>query len=308
MAGKPVRRAREEAEGRGKRRGNPRDVATRRRAVKRADEVGSAAAAKEFGVSPATIRSWRARLADASVSSSPSEPVVAAQGPTGDPVVDAEKRAADAWAVAARALEVASVALGEGDARAARELATVVGILVDKGMKIEEAVARLKERKEELHERIVAALTFRVIGILRELGLSEHDPPVVAATKVWLNGPMPADVEYPAWVGELSRSEMVAPAPSHLPSVRRSPPREGVREGGALALAPAPTPEDDVDDDDEAIDGEIVEEAQVVETEPAPVKPPPPDPSLFEPKMAPYVEPSSRRRVKPAGEGQAGRW
>jgi hypothetical protein len=65
MAGTPVRRRRREQR-EARERGNRRfDDLAREAVLERAEEIGASAAAREVGISPGTIRTWRKRRADA---------------------------------------------------------------------------------------------------------------------------------------------------------------------------------------------------------------------------------------------------
>jgi hypothetical protein len=65
MAGTPVRRRRREQR-EARQRGNRRfDDLAREAVLERAEEVGPTVAAREVGISPGTIRTWRKRRADA---------------------------------------------------------------------------------------------------------------------------------------------------------------------------------------------------------------------------------------------------
>jgi hypothetical protein len=108
------------------------DVATRRRAVARAGQVGDARAAEEFEVAPATIRSWRRRVAGEPVAASvpAARPRVSDEGgEDGGRVggLEGMRRARDAArAVEAQAVEQTQTLLAAGQAREA-QAASVAG-------------------------------------------------------------------------------------------------------------------------------------------------------------------------------------
>ena len=121
MAGRPKTRARRAQEARGKKRF---DGVAREAVLKRAEEVGTAAAAAEVGVPPATVRTWRKRRADAPVPagvSLPDESVGGAEGVvSGSRVERLRARAEKARAAQHRAEDRADAMIGTGQAAEAR--------------------------------------------------------------------------------------------------------------------------------------------------------------------------------------------
>lgn len=182
MAGKPQTRARREAEAqaRYKRRDDRADLVTRREAVEMADRLGAAAAAKRYGVQPGTIRQWRRRLgAEAAAAAAENTPGEAVSGPpaaTGasaaaaDPLAVAEERAARAWEVASEALEQAAEQIVKGDAKSARDLAVVMGVLTDKAGRIEAGVTKLRESGARIRESQDRALQSAVVAWTSAVG------------------------------------------------------------------------------------------------------------------------------------------
>jgi hypothetical protein len=172
MAGSPKKRKRrEEAELGGTVRARRADVATRRRALRRASEVGDAATAAEFGCAPATIRSWRRRMPAEPVDSQPDakrEP--AADMPIGDGRLDGMRRALGAHRrVEAQAITAAERYLREDNATEARNAATTAGVACDKALNLERAIlvaegeqeaqeARLRSDQLALQRDVMAAM------------------------------------------------------------------------------------------------------------------------------------------------------
>jgi hypothetical protein len=274
MAGRPRTRERREREARERagKRATPVDPGTRRRAVERAAEVGSAQAAQEFGIAVATIRSWRRRLK--------------AEPATTDDVSGAEGlrlKAEETRAMSVRALEQADRLLGRGLASEGRNAATTAAILGDRAGEMERAA-----RDEEVHvHRLAGAEAELIAGAIEAfadaLGVNmAEDAP---ARKVWAallrqvsqtsrDASGPVELEAPEREVEQVRSELRERVRRELrdgllEEVRRQVERERL-ERPAL---PPPSDEEHVVEPMAAPVQKIVtppEDAEVVDAEPDP--------------------------------------
>ncbi len=199
MAGSPLKRERREvaaATQRAKTRAKRFDRVARETALRRAEEIGSSAAAAEIGVSPATLRTWRRRIALQPVS----EPVSAPESPpepqradpiSTDPQIAAEHRIRAAHAAAGEALAEVRAAISRGLAKDARDLAVVYGVCSDKSAAAEKLLLTLREAEPRINEATMVGLVRRLEGLLGDLGHSTRDARVLAAIRRWLDGPMP---------------------------------------------------------------------------------------------------------------------
>lgn len=196
MAGKPVRRAREGAQARGKRRSVAADVATRRAAVERAGVVGAEVAGREVGVAASTVRSWRLRLASERVNApEPVAEVRETQDPSVGPQERAERRAEASAAAMSESVQELRAAIRRGDAVAARNYAVAAGIMSDKAEKLERLILDVREREPKVEAGQIDLMVKRLRGCLGELGhIADRDPLVLAAIKKWFTGDMPTTV------------------------------------------------------------------------------------------------------------------
>jgi hypothetical protein len=138
------------------------DEATKRRALRRADEVGPTRAAEEFGVPVGTIKWWRHEAGQ----------VDPPRGADPDDWASKKERVAQAqFSTAVSALSEVRRLLAAGDTRAAKESALVMAICVDKAGTLEEAAVRAQGRNVQLAEdqaKLIAAViedTLRALGI-----------------------------------------------------------------------------------------------------------------------------------------------
>jgi transposase-like protein len=167
MAGRPRTKARREAETRsGTRFDRPARVAI----LKRSDEIGAAAAAKEAGVAVGTLRTWRKRLAE---EPSPSPPLstTPATDDAGEPQSRAEqlRAAADkARDASSRALDQADSMLQRGLASEARNAAVVSGTHADRASQLESAA-----REEEAHQVALTEARGRLVLEVIERGYGD---------------------------------------------------------------------------------------------------------------------------------------
>jgi len=180
MPGSPLKRQRrEEAEAAARASGRARrvSVADRAAALQRAEIVGDQAAAVEFGVKPATIRSWRRRAKDAPVE----QRVVPVEASGGETAVDAvavdvdapdleqlRRTALNASRVAERALEALEGALQAS--RNPQAIAVAFGVSVDKARELREAVQALENHQISLSEaqgRVLADVISAAFWALR---------------------------------------------------------------------------------------------------------------------------------------------
>jgi hypothetical protein len=164
-------------------------VATRRRAVARAAQVGDARAAEEFKVAQATIRSWRRRVAGepegasvpvvvpgAAVEASGGGEVVA-EGVVGVSGLEGMRRAyAAARRVEAEAVAQASSLLASGQAKDAQAASVAGGVWSDKALALGKAIAaaeadeegraaRLSEEQLALQRDVLLAM-FEALGVV----------------------------------------------------------------------------------------------------------------------------------------------
>ena len=154
MAGSPKKRLKRAAETqRASSRAKRFSAADRVRALQRAGEIGTAAAAIEFGVSASTLRTWRRRLSTATQAAvvargepaAAEQPVVVPDGPL-DVVASAEARARDAAAAAEEILVQLRAASARGDANAARAFGSAYAASADRAARAAEQVLDLRER------------------------------------------------------------------------------------------------------------------------------------------------------------------
>jgi hypothetical protein len=162
MAGTPIKRARREqreAYARGNRRF---DAVARQAILERADEIGASAAAREVGISPGTIRTWRKRRADSKPVPVPDvQPDDLPATPAGRLRAQAER----ARAASSRALDQSDSMLRRGLASEARNAATVAGINADRAQELE-AAAREQEKHEQ---RLTDARAEQVVELIQQM-------------------------------------------------------------------------------------------------------------------------------------------
>jgi hypothetical protein len=264
MSGSPVKRRRREAEGaRGKTRAKVTPVATRRRAVARAEAVGDKQAAGEFDVTPATVRSWR-RRAKAEASSSGVVAVGGGQavgGGEGDGPLGAMRGALEA----ARRVEAQAVAqterhLREGNAGDARNAAAAGGIWSDKAVALGKALA-VAEGEQEAE---AARLSRDVLDLLAR---------VLTATFAALDVPVPLPVmrllAAQAAAGDaLCVPEEVAVRECERVRVKvRAEHLDELVAGGWSPAAEQDEPGEENDAEAEVVEGVVVADAEPVEPE-----------------------------------------
>jgi hypothetical protein len=156
MAGRPARKAREAEEAeRGRGRSKRRFSDSEKRVVlKQADEVGAGVAARQVGVSPGTLRTWRARLGDVP------EPVAGGE-PTSRAAVlraraDGRRRAQYA------AEDRAESQIASDRSSEARNSMVTAASLSDRARELEDSA-----RSQESHESAVAqAQGERIVALL----------------------------------------------------------------------------------------------------------------------------------------------
>lgn len=195
MAGKPKTKARLEAQRASMRaRGRFTDGA-KRAVLARAETVGAKLAAEEAGVSPATLRTWRARL-PAEVEM-PVAVAASAGAGIGSPSGAVGLRAqADKERVAmSRALDQADRLLAKGLASEARNASVVAGVRADRARELEESA-----RAEELHEAALSKATAeRVLDLVRavfaDVGLVVPFALLRERLAVWPDAPAAGVVE-----------------------------------------------------------------------------------------------------------------
>ncbi len=248
MAGSPLRRERKEREAAERatgvadgvaKRATVADPATRAAAVQRASEVGSAQAAREFGVQTSTIRSWRKRVAAEPPAPTATEPAEATPVAPAEPgeitsVDELSAFARDLMTSARVSQRAIERAVREGKNTGAYHLSLATGIQLDKIGTLVAAVERLRETSGLSSERELARLTERLRGFLHEGNIDADKEPWAALMQRWFVGAMP--------------TVAVAPA-QQLP------------EHGVETVTAEVVPDDDTG-------GEDIEEASVVEPEP----------------------------------------
>lgn len=206
MAGRPRTRAKREAQARVKKRFDP---VARDAVLKRAEEVGTAAAAAEAGVPSATVRTWRKRRADApvpAVVSVPGEPVGDVEGVvSGSRTERLRARAEKARQAQHRAEDRADAMIGQGQAAESRNATVTGAAFAERAVELEAAADAA-----ELHE---AALSEAEGALL--LGVLDR---VFAAIDV----AVPQEVVSAALVGEV---------PSEVAGVAREEVRRRLRAG-----------------------------------------------------------------------------
>jgi hypothetical protein len=178
MAGSPQKRARREAaaraEGRGKQRAKTIDVATREAVVSRAAIIGTAAAAEEFGVKPATVRSWRRRMKSARETVTPL-PIKNSAAPKiieGDPIAQMRATAAHARRLAAECAEQSGPLMRAGQAVKVRELSAAAKMWAATAASLEQAIAvaegsnvRLDESRAQVMADVIRTFCAEAIGV-----------------------------------------------------------------------------------------------------------------------------------------------
>jgi hypothetical protein len=162
MAGTPIRRARREQR-EARERGNRRfDDLAREAVLERAEEVGPTVAAREVGISPGTIRTWRKRRADTKP-----VPIPVAQPddlPT-TPAVRLRAQAERARAASSRALDQSDSMLRRGLATEARNASVVAGVNADRAQELERTA-----REQEKHEqRLTDQRAEQVVELIRAM-------------------------------------------------------------------------------------------------------------------------------------------
>jgi hypothetical protein len=183
MAGRPRTRERRERE---RRSGRRFDDAARRSILKRAEEIGPAAAAGEAEVSPGTLRTWRRRLAE--------------RVPTPVPVaeVDGLSRADRLRLKADRARSTQQAAedradqqIGNGQSAEARNSSVVAAQRAERAAEYEAAA-----RAEELHEVALAkAAGEEIVGAFEKVfSIVGLKVPGEVAALVLRGEPVPAEV------------------------------------------------------------------------------------------------------------------
>jgi hypothetical protein len=157
-------------------------VADRARALQRAGEIGTAAAAVEFGVSASTLRTWRRRLPSATQTAveAPAEPggeleQPAPDGPL-DVVASAEVRARDAGAAAEEILAQLRAASARGDANGARAFGAAYAASSDRAARASTQVLDLRAQHAVVVQREADLLIAAVEGAIGVL-VAQHGLP-----------------------------------------------------------------------------------------------------------------------------------
>jgi hypothetical protein len=156
VAGSPNKRRKRESETqRASARAKRFTRADRERILKRSAVVGAAVAAREAGVSPATLRTWRRRGAAEPVEHVVSEPsaagLVEEVVPAGEEVsgLEAMRRAlADAQRVSAQAVAQTEALLAAGQAKDAQAASVAGGVWSDKALALGKALAAAESEME----------------------------------------------------------------------------------------------------------------------------------------------------------------
>jgi len=193
VGGQPITKARREAE-RKKLRATGRFTDAQKRVIlTRSETVGPKLAAEEAGVSAATLRTWRRRLAQA-----PETTPVPPANDAGDaaPASRAAGLRAEAQAereAASRALQTSDTMLARGAASESRNAAVVAGLRADRAAELEASA-----RAEELHETALSRATAEAVLDLVRFVFGDVGLPVPLALfrerlASWPN-PAPSDV------------------------------------------------------------------------------------------------------------------
>jgi hypothetical protein len=186
MAGQPVRRAREAERAGATRRAKPVDPGTRARVVAYASAHGSAAAAKQFAVTAATVRKWCQRDRERRAQGEAREPAVVQGAPVlGQDASRAEKLRAAAErerATAVTARDQADSFLAQGDARAARDATVASRGFADLAAELEEASRREEEHEVRISEAQGEAISAVAGAFIEALGLRGPAPRDLWAT------------------------------------------------------------------------------------------------------------------------------
>lgn len=137
--------------------------AQREAALQRAGEVGAAAAGKELGISPGTIRSWRSRSGRV------------AQVPSGaDPADWAQAKrdgAQDTWKAAQQALSKVRELLNADRMGDAQRAAITMAVLIDKSGIMELAAERADEAQARLTEEHGRQIVAVLENVVKDLAL-----------------------------------------------------------------------------------------------------------------------------------------
>jgi len=262
MAGRPRTRAKREAvASRGRKRF---DSVARAAILKRAEVVGAGVAAAEAGISAATLRTWRKRLADAperELSSLPQEAGGESEGSRAERLrAEAEK----ARRSSARALDQADSLLTRGLASDARNASVAVGVFAERARELEEAA-----RAEELHAVALGEAMGKLVIAAIERGFEGLGLPVPQTFVAELLRGWPAAVDegiVDVARGDVRRAiaaevrgELAAEAQA-VRAVQRALPAGGEGDGGE-------------DGDAGDVVGEVVLDVEMVEEEPEPELP-----------------------------------
>jgi len=240
MPGRPRTRARREAEARSPKRF---DAVARAAVLKRSEEVGPATAAREAGIAPGTLRTWRKRAADAPEPA----PVPTPEQEFGSRAERLRAAADKARAASSRALDQADSLLARGLASEARNASVVSGVHAERAQELESAA-----RIEEAHSVELSQASGRLVLDLIERAFGDVGLPAPTELVRALLGRWPAEVEPEAVdrakddVRRTIRAEVRAELLAEMDEARLLRP----------ALAPGEAPEDE----DDAIDAEVVED------------------------------------------------
>jgi hypothetical protein len=182
VAGTPVKRERREraeaerAAGRVRPRAKTVDPATRAAAVTRAEQIGTAAAAEEFGVQQATIRSWRRRSRSEPVSDAQASGVSGAMAVPlpvagGGDIEEMRATAALARRLSAEAAEQSVIAMRAGRSAAVRELAAAGKLWSATSASLAQAIAVAEASSRRLAEGDARLLVAVVEGYHAAIGV-----------------------------------------------------------------------------------------------------------------------------------------
>jgi hypothetical protein len=248
MAGSPIKRARREAAARSKGRFT---AADRERILKRAGEIGAAAAAAEAGCSTATLRTWRRRGVEAS-------PAVVAEsaGVGGSRTETLRMRANRAREAQDRAENRADAMIASGQAAESRNCTVTAAAFGQSAGELEAAAAAAELHEVKLSEAEAHAVLELIGHVLGELELGVPDAYLAAVLRAG-DGPVAAEIVEQARSAVLARirsrlrSEVEAELAAQRFVARHAPVEGDADDGGASGAAVSPV-------DGESADGEDI--------------------------------------------------
>lgn len=219
----------------------PVDPAVRAEALRLADEVGSAEAARRLGISAGTVRGWRSRApkpAPAVASAASERPSEAsAEVVTGDELRSLARQllanAAEAQKAVTRALRAGKLTQGyHGSLSSAISIDKIAGII--------EAIDRLGERNAQDDQVQLDRMKERLVGLFTELGRDPYtDREVNRLIRRWFDGDAPEIAVSPARaITAPAEAEQQVTAEVVAGGSQECPESEGIRDAEVVEVPP----------------------------------------------------------------------